>query len=100
MFTSDIIKLNQNCKIDTALKKIYEHVDLLMKRNHLDRLNREIYYVTITANTLDTDLLLGYLTATLPVKDKLDDRPGLFRKVKIILKKRGDYEQGILAGLK
>ena len=46
-----------------------------------------------------TDILLGLLTATLPVKSQLPQRSGLFNSTKELLVSRGHYERGILDGL-
>jgi len=53
----------------------------------------------VDVRIFSTDLLLGILTATLPAKSKLPSRTPFFGKVEAIIKRRGEWEKGLLTGL-
>jgi hypothetical protein len=80
-----------------ALDIVYSRVADVIRFGWLEHLNSEIG--EITPKDIGTDVILGILTATLPVKSQLPSRRDLFRSAKRILKSRGHYERGILDGL-
>lgn len=79
------------------LIKIYERCDSLMKGGQFTELDSEIATLDITS--LDSDLLIGWLTATLPGKSKLPSREAFFKQVREEIKRRGQWEKGLLTGL-
>lgn len=79
------------------LIEIYERCDSLMKCGQFAKLDSEIATLDITS--LDIDLLIGWLTATLPAKSKLPSRGEFFSQVRVEIKKRGQWEKGLLTGL-
>lgn len=82
---------------DAALDVIFRRTDELMCSGKISELNDELR--NISANEIGTDVLIGVLTATLPVKTRLPWRRNLFNATRRVLKKRGHYETGVLSGL-
>lgn len=58
--------------IDSKLDRIYDAVDFLIRFNYLETLDKLLIEACEDNDNLDE--LLGYLTATLPVKSKLENR--------------------------
>ena len=83
--------------IDKILDQIYDRIDTLAINGEFDKINRILWGVNISKLTVDG--LLGYLTATLPCKTKLENRHEFFLKVEEEIKKRGEYEPELLKGL-
>jgi hypothetical protein len=81
----------------SALDLIYDGVDQLMRTGKFRELEATVS--AMNASGFSTDLLLGMLTATLPVKNRLPSRAKLFRDTENILRQRGEYDQGLLIGL-
>ena len=97
-FSSFYDKYRKNkMTIDTELDEIYDLIDDLFHVGEFERVNSILQDLDLK-NT-ETDLLIGYLTATLPAKNKLPYRETFYRKVEKLLKERGDYEDGLLNGL-
>lgn len=80
------------------LTAIYCEADSLMRNREVGKINQRIE--EIVHQEPDTDVLLAWLTATLPIKTKLTARPSLFKLAKRLIKQRGEWERGILSGLK
>lgn len=96
-FLSDAIELERQGNLRGSLATIYRRVEELMREAMLDALDEEI--TSVPAEEIGTDVLIGLLTATLPVKRKLPSRPQLFRSTLQLLKTRGHFEPGVLDGL-
>jgi hypothetical protein len=79
------------------LDRIYLEIDELMFAGRLEDLERILSSVKIQETS--TDLLLGYLTATLPVKSALRNRKGFYEDVERELIRRNQYLPGLLLGL-
>jgi hypothetical protein len=84
-------------QIDAALDLTYDSIDQMMHQDHLNQLDGIL--AALAAGDLATDLLLGILTATLPAKNRLPARGRLFKEAERVMRQRGDYEDGLLAGL-
>lgn len=80
-----------------ALDIVYSRISELIQLGWISQLNDEI--ASIDPNEFGTDVLLGILTATLPVRSKLQCRGKLYRDSFKILKRRRHFERGILDGL-
>jgi len=80
------------------LSKIYSHVRKLISNDMLLVLDDEMAETSI--RDTETDILLAWLTASMPVKTQLPSRSRFFQDTKCILKKRGQLKGGILDGLK
>lgn len=97
-FLKEALAFEEAGNLRQALGLVYRRVEVMMELGMTDLLNEEI--ASFAADKIGTDVLLGLLTATLPVKSKLPSRRHLFRQTKRILKARKHYERGILDGLK
>lgn len=96
-FLQRAMRLEKQGAVDAALDLVYDQVDGMLKTGRFDQVNRLLSMVE--AESLSLDLLLGLLTVTLPARSKLPDRGRLFSGAETALKKRGQWEEGLLAGL-
>ena len=96
-FLSNAIEMDRQRNIRASLAIIYRRVEEMMRESMMEALDEEI--ASVPAEEMGTDVLLGLLTATLPVKRKLRSRPQLFRSTLKLLKTRGHFEPGVLDGL-
>ena len=78
---------------DYEIDTIYDYVDFLMKRGRFELLDRILQSV-IDPKERDADEILTYLTATLPVKSKLNNRVYLINNLREM-----NLEPGLLDGL-
>lgn len=90
-------RLAQAGHIDAALDLIYDRVDNLLSTGRFHDLDSILGKISLS--NLTVDVLLGLLTSTLPGKTKLRFRTVFFHKVEEEIKKRGEWENGLLAGL-
>ena len=91
-------RLEQRGRVSAALDLIYDSIDELMRIGEFDKLDTIIR--TLPVSLLAVDVLLGILTATLPGRTRLSSRPSLYQQVEKSLRERGEYEDGLLVGLK
>lgn len=96
-FMSEAIANFETDGIKLALRSIYRNCRLMIMMNMVEEIDSEI--AAMDFSNTDTDLLLGLLTATLPRKSELNNRKQLYKETKRLLKKRGQFERGILDGL-
>ncbi len=85
--------------VDVAIDFIFETVNLLLKENKFDICKKLLDFIQV--KTLSVDILLSFLTITLPASSILNQsRINFYNKVKNELKSREieDYE-GMLIGL-
>lgn len=82
---------------DDMLDEVYDVVDNMILKSDFSALNSLIEELVV--KELSADKMLGFLTATLSVKSKLPARIKFFDDIKQELTIRGEYEEGILAGL-
>jgi hypothetical protein len=90
-------RLDATGRTDLALDLLYDAIDQLLRESKFDELNAILCGLPIAECSLD--LLLGFLTATLPARTKLPSRPQFFADVKAELQNRGEFEVGLLTGL-
>lgn len=83
-------------QLTTLLDNLYEHIDFLMRTEQFSVLDFRMKCVDI--KTEYTEVLLGWLTATLPAKSKLPFRPEMYKRIESELNKRKQF--GLLEGLK
>ncbi len=83
---------------DAALDLLYDGADKLLADGKFNEVDS--FLESASAEAYSLDLLLGLLTVTLPARSKLEFRPTFFDRVKDTLVGRGEYEVGLLAGLK
>lgn len=96
-FVESANRLAQVGHIDAALDLIYDRVDHLLSAGRFPELDALLE--KIDPSKLTVDVLLGLLTSTLPGKTKLEFRTILFHKVEEEIRRRGEWENGLLAGL-
>ena len=80
-------------KIDS----IWDHVDDLMSAGQW--LVLDIDLMLVEPEDTPTDELLAWITATLPGKRELKQRPELVRSAELAIRGRGEWKPGILNGL-
>jgi hypothetical protein len=83
--------------LEEKLDRIYDTVDTLIKEEKFYELN--LWVRTYPTYQREIDLLMGLLTATLSVKDKLPGRIVLYKEIERELKLRGELEDNPLKGL-
>jgi hypothetical protein len=84
-------------EVDKQLDRIYDWMDDLMWAGRLDEISRILCEVPVESTS--TDLLLGYLTATLAVKDRVPGRDKFFQAAKEVIEQRGEMTPGLLVNL-
>lgn len=90
-------RLLERRSIDEALDLVYDVADEMLLAGEFNRLNTVLCRTEV--DRLHSDILLGVLTITAAASSQLPDRPSFFAKVETVLRKRGDFEDGLLAGL-
>lgn len=93
----DAIELESSGLVIDALDVVYNRVADVIRFGWIEHLDLEIG--EMSPDEIGTDVILGILTATLPVKSQLPSRYRLLKSAKRVLKARGHYERGILDGL-
>ena len=74
-----------------------EMVDSLFHAGNLAKANEVL--TLVDPSLFGTDVLIGFLTATLPARKRLEAREGFRQKVEAILHERGEWEEDLLSGL-
>jgi hypothetical protein len=92
-----VIRLAQKGRLDTALDLIYDKIDDLFLAGQFEEVDSLLGKIDIRGSSVD--ILLGFLTATLPAKSRLPSRAPFFHKVEIFLQETGRMEEGLLSGL-
>ena len=96
-FISDAQQLVRVGRVEAALDLIYDRIDEMMRQDNLAELDGILPELSVAE--LSDHILLGVLTATLPIRTRLPSRPGLFGRIEQVLQERGAYEEGLLTGL-
>ena len=96
-FLQPVTRLEKQGHIDAALDVLYDRVDDLLKAKQFPAVDDFLRHANV--GTLSVDVLLGLLTATLPARSKLPARAKFFGDVEASIKTRGQWENGLLAGL-
>lgn len=90
-------RLDQCGQTDAALDLLYEAIDERLRHGRFTDLDELLAKVSV--ETLSIDMILGLLTATLPATSQLPARNRLRVEAETVLRNRGEYEDGLLAGL-
>jgi len=85
------MKKQKSKTIDSKLDKLHDSIDSFFKRGSFSTVDIIIEYLAMRET--DTDLLLGYLTVTLPAKSSLNNRAKLYERCKSMM------NQELLKGL-
>jgi hypothetical protein len=83
--------------VDRALDLIYSECDHLMREGQFESLNDIID--SLDPDGLSLDLILGFLTASLPAKSNLPSRASFLESSIRAIRERGVYEDDLLSGL-
>jgi len=79
------------------IAKLHGIIEDMLLNGEYNRLNNQLERIKVDSS--DTDELITYLTATRPARSKLTNRPGFYKRVEEELKKREEWEEGLLGGL-
>lgn len=90
----------QNNISDLWLDDIFECVDHLMLEGAFWRVNNLLRLRLSKVESIPTDVLIGWLTATLPAKSKLSMRLAFFKAVQLELVRRGEKLSNVMRILK
>lgn len=82
-----------------ALDAVYDGFEELFQRGWFAVADRHLEFQGHLISELSVDLLLAYLTATLPAADKLEHRQAFYVKTEESLMARGVWEADLLSGL-
>jgi hypothetical protein len=82
---------------NAAMDLVFDRIDELMRNSQFTLLDSILGSVSI--GDMSVDVLLGILTATLPARGQLALRPAFFKATDGELRRRGEYEDGLLTGL-
>lgn len=96
-FVSIAALLAKNNDVRSALSVVYLCTRELINGDKLEELDGSL---NISVDDIPTDVLVGLLTATAPVKSSLPSRREFFEEVEQLLKNRGHLKFGILDGLR
>jgi len=90
-------ELEKRGHIDAALDVLYSRIDRLFRAKEFASVDNLLQQVVV--DSLTVDVLLGLLTSTLPAKSKLPARSKFYIEVEASIKKRNEWEDGLLTGL-
>ncbi len=90
-------RLDERGQTDAALDIIFDQIDEMLLEGEFARVDHFLRAASVA--DLSVDILLGVLTATLPAKTRLANRPAFFAKVEQTLRYRGQCQDGLLVGL-
>ncbi|SRR6266568_2657385 len=96
-FLQPVMQLEKGGHVDAALDVLYDRMDALLKAKQftvMDALLKEA-----NVDSISVDVLLGLLTASLPARSKLPARSSFYAEAEASIKRRGEWEDGLLAGL-
>jgi hypothetical protein len=96
-YLQPVLQLERRARIDSALDALYDRVDDSLKTGQIKTLDEMLREAK--AGFFSTDILLGLLTATLPARSRLPARARFFADAEASIKARGEWEDGLLAGL-
>jgi hypothetical protein len=82
---------------DSALDVVYRNIDLILRQRHLEGL--DCLFAQLDPRLLSTDLILAFLTATLPAKNSLPNRQSFVVNAQDALRRSGRLQPGMLEGL-
>jgi hypothetical protein len=96
-FLQPVTQLEKGGHVDAALDVLYDRTDDLLKKNEFETIDALLQQAKV--NLMSVDIILGLLTATLPVRSKLSARSKFYTEAEVSIKARGAWENGLLAGL-
>jgi hypothetical protein len=96
-FIEAATRLDKLGNTDAALDLIYDKIDKMLTEGQFSLIDSVLNDLDVEIHSVD--ILLGLLTSTLPAKTKLQGRKAFFLAVEQDIKRRGEWEEGLLTGL-
>ena len=96
-FLQPVMQLERRGHIDAALDVLYDRMDALLKAKQFAAMDALLQQANV--DSLSIDVLLGLLTASLPARSQLPARSKLYSEAETSIKRRGEWEDGLLDGL-
>ena len=96
-FVKRATRLDELGQTDSALDLLYDSIDGMIRNGKLRELDSIL--AMIREDDFSVDMLLGFLTATLPARNRLGSRKDLVKRVARSIRHRGEWEDGLLTGL-
>ena len=96
-FLTRVQRLEKSGHIEAALDLLYDQIDGMLKAEKFKEV--DIILLGLDVPSISLNLLLGFLTATLPARSKLRSRRWFFERVEAALRERGELEENLLVGL-
>jgi hypothetical protein len=90
-------RLDKAGHTNAALDLLYDSIDETMRKGQFEQIDSILTQLPVPE--LSVNVLLGILTATLPAKRHLRSREKLYRDIRVTLKNRPGFEEGLLTGL-
>jgi len=90
-------RLDQSGQTDAALDIIFDLIDEMLLADQFEQVDRTL--VGSWPRDLSTDLLLAFLTATLPARERLPHLRAFVENVRQVLQDRDENVDGQLVGL-
>lgn len=84
-------------RIDRELDVIFEITDLAFRKGCFSLV--DLFLASPAMGTQSTEILVGWMTATLPAASKLNNRKSFFNDAKRAIERRGENDPGLLDGL-
>lgn len=97
LFFAGLAQLDRRGNVDAALDYLYDQVDAAFKEGRFSDIDELLKIVPV--ENYSADLLLGFLTATLPARSRLRARGEFFKRAETIIRERGEWVSGLLVGL-
>ena len=82
---------------DILIDAVFDGIDFLRKEENFSEIEKILRGIDV--QKADTEELLSYLTATLPVRERCSYRAEFYSIVESELKSRAGYDNGLLDGL-
>jgi DNA repair exonuclease SbcCD ATPase subunit len=96
-FVEHANRLDKIGQTDAALDLIYDRIDTLLVKGKFEEVDSVLR--DADPKRLSVDILLGLLTSTLPARTKLSTRAKFFAEVEREIRRRDQWEDGLLTGL-
>src|SRR5881394_2173484 len=96
-FLQPVMQLERRGHIDAALDVLYDRMDALLKTKQFAAIDTLLHQANV--DSLSIDVLLGLLTASLPARSQLPARSKFYAQAVTSIKRRGEWEDGLLDGL-
>ena len=96
-FLQPVMQLERRGHIDAALDVLYDRMDALLKAKQFAAMDALLQQANV--DSLSIDVILGLLTASLPARSRLPARSKFYAEAETSIKRRGEWADGLLAGL-